>query len=138
MILHFGKQSEGKLQTVHNDLRLVMREALSMNLMDFTITEGHRVKEKQDEYSNSDPPKSKVQWPNSKHNKIPAEAVDAAPWIKDHISYDHRHCCMLAGIILTSAKYLGVTVRWGGNWDMDFEPVTDQDFQDLVHYEIVR
>ena len=47
------------------------------------------------------------------------------------------HCCVLAGIILTCAVKRGIKIRWGGNWDMDSEPITDQDFQDLVHYERV-
>jgi peptidoglycan L-alanyl-D-glutamate endopeptidase CwlK len=33
---------------------------------------------------------------------------------------------------------LGVKLRWGGNWDRDGEPVTDQDFQDLVHFELAE
>jgi hypothetical protein len=32
---------------------------------------------------------------------------------------------------------VGVMIRWGGNWDMDGEPITDQDFQDLVHFELI-
>jgi len=35
-------------------------------------------------------------------------------------------------------KMLEVDLRWGGNWDMDGEPITDQDFQDLVHFEEVK
>jgi len=135
--MKFGNTSEFNLSTVHFDLQLVAREALAMGLMDFSITEGHRGKELQNEYYNADPPKSRVKFPDGKHNKIPAEAFDAVPWIKDHISYNKAHCCVLAGIILTCAKKLGVGMRWGGNWDMDTEPVTDQDFQDLVHFELI-
>jgi peptidoglycan LD-endopeptidase CwlK len=29
-----------------------------------------------------------------------------------------------------------VTLRWGGDWSMDFE-VRDNQFDDLVHFEIV-
>lgn len=38
--------------------------------------------------------------------------------------------------VLATVK-LGIDIRWGGNWDMDGEPVTDQNFQDLVHFELV-
>jgi len=37
--------------------------------------------------------------------------------------------------MLAAAALAKVKIRWGGNWDMDGEPVTDQEFQDLVHYE---
>lgn len=135
MLFKFGKASAQRLDELHFDLQLVAREALAMGLMDFTITEGHRGEELQTKYFNEG--KSRVQYPDGKHNKLPAEAFDGVPWIKDHISYNKAHCCVLAGIILTCAKKLGVGLRWGGNWDMDEEPVTDQDFQDLVHFELM-
>lgn len=133
--MKFSNSSERKLNTVHFDLQMVAREALAMSLVDFVITEGHRDMETQNRYY--DQGKSRLKYPDGKHNKMPAEAIDLVPWIKDHISYDHRHCCVLAGIVLTCAKKLGFGVRWGGNWDMDSEPITDQDFQDLVHFELL-
>jgi peptidoglycan L-alanyl-D-glutamate endopeptidase CwlK len=116
-----------------------MRQSLAVGLMDFAVIEGRRSKEKQDEYFNNK--KSKVQWPNSKHNVINptdlANAVDVVPYINGTISWNKIHCVFLAGVILTMAKKLSIKIRWGGNWDMDLEPITDQDFQDLVHYEII-
>jgi len=32
---------------------------------------------------------------------------------------------------------MGVTLRWGGDWDRDTE-VQDNSFDDLVHFEIVE
>ena len=98
-------------------------------------SQGYRDRETQDKYYNED--KSKVKHPGSKHNKKPSQAVDLVPWIVDHLSYNKAHCCVLAGIVLTCAKKLGIGIRWGGNWDMDSEPITDQDFQDLVHFELL-
>ena len=79
-----------------------------------------------------------MKWPDGKHNKMPSEAVDVVPYINGKASWDKLHCCVLAGIVLACAVRLGESVRWGGNWDMDGEPITDQDFQDLVHFELVR
>jgi hypothetical protein len=79
--------------------------------------------------------KSKVMWPNSKHNNLPSMAMDLVPVIGVQASWNHYHCSVLAGLVLAAAKELGVEIRWGGNWDMDYEPITDQDFQDLVHFE---
>jgi len=131
----FGRVSLGRLDTCHPALQYIMKEALSYGVMDFTIVEGHRPKEKQEEYYRTG--KSKVQFPKGKHNKIPSLAVDIAPWINGSISWNKFHCCILNGIILSAASKLGIKLRWGGNWDMDEEPITDQDFQDLVHYELV-
>ena len=44
---------------------------------------------------------------------------------------------MLAGHILQTAQQLNITLRWGGDWDHDFD-FTDQSFDDLGHYEIVE
>ena len=132
MKYQFGKTSRQNLATCHLDLQWIIREALAVGLIDFSVTEGHRLKARQDSLY---PKKSKVKWPNSKHNKAPSDAVDVVPYVNGSASYKYQHCIFLAGIILTCAKKIGFEVRWGGNWDMDGEPVTDQDFKDLVHYE---
>lgn len=136
MALHFGRQSERHLETVAPPLQHLMRQTLALELIDFSITEGFRPRFKQDEYFSTG--KSKVRWPDSKHNKTPyAEAVDAVPYVRGKPSYNYYHCCFLAGVVLALAKKLSVPIRWGGNFDMDLEPVTDQNFKDLVHYELV-
>jgi hypothetical protein len=42
----------------------------------------------------------------------------------------------MAGRVMQEADNQKVPVRWGGNWDRDNEVVTDQKFDDLVHFEI--
>ena len=42
----------------------------------------------------------------------------------------------MAGRVMQEADRLGVTLRYGGDWDMDETVVSDQTFQDLVHFEI--
>lgn len=130
----FGSTSLARLATCDPSLQVVMRAALAQGLIDMTVTEGHRNEEDQNRYFNEE--KSRVKYPNSKHNSNPSKAVDIAPYVNGKLSYDQRHCCHMAGIILGIAASLGVKLRWGGNWDMDGEPVTDQDFQDLVHFEL--
>ena len=131
----FGVQSSINLEQCCFDLQYVMNNAIAMDLMDFSITEGYRGKARQNRFF--DIGKSRVKWPDGKHNSIPSKAVDAVPYINNKSSYNKLHCCVLAGIILATAKKLGIEIRWGGNWDQDGEPVTDQGFQDLVHYEVL-
>jgi len=138
MKFYYGATSERRLGTCHLDVQRVLREALAMGIIDIAIVCGHRGKKKQNEYYYGRPQKSRAKWPDGKHNSDPSDAVDAAPYINGEISWNKLHCCVLAGIVLTCAVKLGIKIRWGGNWDMDAEPITDQDFQDLVHYERVR
>jgi peptidoglycan L-alanyl-D-glutamate endopeptidase CwlK len=131
--------SKDKLYTCDYRIQLIVNAIRNLALIDITISEGVRSKELQDKYYKEK--KSKVRWPNGKHNITESDqkskAVDIAPCINGEVSYDPRHCCFLAGQILAIAKALGFKLRWGGNWDMDGEPITDQDFQDLVHFELV-
>lgn len=131
----FSERSNRVFDTVESNLTVVFKKALDYGIMDATALEGHRNKAKQDRFF--DLHKSKVQWPNGKHNIMPSKAVDVVPYVNGSVSWNWRHCLVWAGIVLAAATELGVEVRWGGNWDMDGEPVTDQDFQDLVHFELV-
>lgn len=135
----FGKRSKRELATCKQPIRAVMIRAIETGLIDFSIIEGLRPKTIQEEYFANG--KTKVEWPNSKHNSTEitpeSEAADVAPWINGKTSYKKEHCIFLAGIILSIAQQMGIQIRWGGNWDMDSEPITDQVFQDLVHYELL-
>ena len=133
----FGRESKKNMDGVDLDLVLVMRHALRYGIMDFSVVEGIRGRAEQNRYY--DLKKSRVRWPHGKHNVTLVDpigkALDCVPYVKGRPSWNHYHCSVLAGGILLSAGILGVPLRWGGNWDMDGEPITDQDFQDLVHYE---
>ena len=138
MLLNFGKASQQKLDEIHPALAYVFREALACGIMDFSVTEAFRGKAEQNRFYYMVPPKTKLKWPRSKHNKKPSKAGHAVPYVNGKASYKYEHCIFLAGVILTCAEKLGFKIRWGGNWDMDGEPVTDQEFKDLVHYERIR
>jgi peptidoglycan L-alanyl-D-glutamate endopeptidase CwlK len=135
----FGKTSRRRLNNADPLLAMVFDAALSRDLIDMTVTQSVRSKEEQNKYYREK--KSKVQWPNSKHNVLnpgdKSKAVDVAPYVNGKASYNYNHCCFMAGVVLATARTVGVMIRWGGNWDMDGEPITDQDFQDLVHFELI-
>lgn len=136
----YGKKSKERLATVDRRLSYIFGKALDVGLIDISILHGARGQEEQDELCERG--LSKCKWPESKHNvktdEYKAMAVDAAPFVNGKPSYDHLHCCFLAGLILGIGKQFGYEIRWGGNWDMDGEPVTDQEFQDLLHFELVE
>lgn len=108
-------------------------------LMDHTILEGRRGKEDQNKAFESG--KSKLQWPNGKHNTLTdtelSQAVDATPYPVDFKDIN-RHC-FFAGIVIGVAHNMGIRLRWGGAWDMDYNKIiSDQNFDDLVHFELVE
>lgn len=135
MPLYFGKRSKNSLASAHPDLTIVMTQALNFEVMDFCVIEGHRNEERQNWLFEMN--KSKLRWPHSKHNRPISEAVDIAPWVNGAISWYAPYFHVLSGVILAAAKLRGVKIRWGGNWDMDLEPLTDQKFRDLGHFEVV-
>lgn len=96
------------------------------------VLEGHREKAKQDAAFSSGV--SKVQWPDSKHNKLPARAVDIAPAPLDW--NDTRRFYHLIGYTRAVAQFMGIKIRVGLDWDSDFE-FKDQNFHDLPHIELV-
>lgn len=137
MKFNFGRKSAKNYSTLSLNLRRVVDRALGYGIMDFSIDCGYRDKGEQNRLFTMTPPRTKVTWPNSKHNNLPSEAADCVPYVRGGSSWNKLHCCVLAGLILAAAKEEGVPLRWGGNWDMDSEPITDQDFQDLAHFEEV-
>jgi len=133
----FGKTSRRRLKTCHPDLQRVFKRVVKEH--DCTIICGRRGRNAQElAYANG---KSKVQWPNSRHNaEAPelSEAVDAAPYVSGKgVIWEERACAFFASKVLDVAKEEGVELRWGGDWDGDGD-LTDQNFNDLVHFELVK
>jgi len=140
MSFRYGRSSREKLATVDPLLKQILENVLNMEIMDISILYGVRGKKEQDRlYAEK---KSKLKWPDSKHNIQQhwwkSKAVDAAPFINGKVSYNYNHCCYLAGLIMGEAKRIGIDIRWGGDWDQDGEAVTDQTFNDLLHFEILN
>lgn len=73
----------------------------------------------------------KSQTMNSKH--LTGGAVDIAPWPIDWD--DTARFYYFGGYVRGIAEKLAIDVRWGGDWDGDGQ-VRDQNFNDLVHFEL--
>ena len=129
----FGTASTERLATADQRLQKLFNEVIKT--FDCTVIEGHRTKEKQNEYFEQG--KSKLKWPEGKHCSDPSLAVDVAPYINGSISYNTNHCLYFAGYVMATANSLGIKLRSGYDWDMDNEVITDQSFNDGVHFEIV-
>lgn len=121
----FGKRSKERLRGVDTRLVNVLNELIK--IMDVTIIEGLRSKQRQEILLKEGKTKTKF----SKH--IEGKAVDLAPYPVDWEDRDRFH--YMGGMIRGIAKQLNINVRWGGDWDSDGE-TKDNRFDDLVHVEI--
>ncbi len=126
----FSGRSLDKLGELDERLQEVLLAAI--RLKDFTILEGFRNEQRQNALFNAG--KSKLQWPDSKHNFSPALAVDIAPYPIDWANLaEFRY---LAGLCVGIAHEKGIELRWGGDWDRD-GALSNNRFNDLPHLEIV-
>lgn len=130
----FGTRSSTNLLQTHSELQRLFNEVVKY--YDCSVICGHREEKDQDEaYAEG---RSKLKFPDSKHNQSPSLAVDVVPYFKTkpNIRWDDRDKFYeFGGFVQGVAKVLGINIRWGGNWDMDDE-LKDQTFFDLPHFEI--
>jgi len=126
----YSQTSKKRLATCHPDIQRVFDVVIQS--FDCTIICGHRGQVSQDKAYKTG--KSKVRWPNSKHNREPSEAVDVAPY---PINWDDRErFILMAGYILGVATKMDIPLRWGGDWNRNFI-LSDEDFHDLAHFELI-
>ena len=125
----FGKRSKQRLSTCDERLQEVFNEVIKY--VDCSVLEGHRGKERQNQLYKEG--KTKVIYPKGRQNASPSLAVDVAPYPND---WNHRErVTLFAGFVIGMANRMGYTLRWGGDWNMNFE-VNDNKFDDFPHFEI--
>jgi len=136
----FSIRSKTNLASCDIRLQNIFNEVIKY--YDCTIIEGHRNQAMQDKYFIEK--KSKVIWPNSKHNSRPSKAVDVAPYPidwGDKVKGEARAKVLarfyhFAGYVLRVADQMNIKIRWGGDWNSN-KIFTDQNFDDLPHFELV-
>ena len=136
----WGEKSKEVLSEIHPALARVANMALNMGIIDIALVCGKREKKEQNKKYKEG--LSEKKFPDSKHNLQPGEkhvdAFDAYPFVNGEVSYNPVHCAVMATLFKVCARLTGIKIRWGGNWDMDAEPVTDQALDDLGHFERVE
>lgn len=128
----FSKVSLNKLKDCHPDLQRIFNEVIKH--FDCSVLEGYRARQQQDYLFCLG--KSKLKFPNSKHNTKPSMAVDVVPYPIDWQDRDCFH--FFAGFVFAVATKLDIKIRWGGNWAMDLDVgFKENRFDDLCHFELV-
>jgi hypothetical protein len=125
----FGRRSRERLKTCDNRLQLIFNEVIKH--VDCSVLEGHRSEERQN--SLFDEGKTKVKYPNGRHNASPSRAVDVVPYPIDWDDRERFH--LFAGFVIGIAKGMNINLRWGGDWNQNFE-VDDNQFDDFPHFEL--
>ena len=149
----FGKTSLERLHQCNDRIQLVCYKAILVT--DFAIITGHRDKKTQDSLY---PKFTKLKWPDGKHNKLPSQAIDVAPYIEPYgtiygsqadiqkimrisdvsekaaNAFVLKSYARLIGIMEGIAAENDVEIRVGIDWDGDMD-MLDQSFHDLGHWE---
>lgn len=134
---NFSENSLDKLATCHLDLQVLMKEVVKF--FDITVLEGHR--DEKDQEADFAKGTTKLHYPFGKHNAIPSCAVDVAPypvqWDKTGQFY------YLAGFVLATArrlrdeKMISHDIRWGGDWNCNYDVNDEKGLRDLPHFELI-
>ena len=131
----FSQQSLRHLQTADTRLIEVAMMALTCSPVDLGISCGHRGQDEQTQVYLAG--RSKVTWPNSKHNASPSLAIDFFPVLNGSAQWERPDLFhLIAGIMIGIADCLGYRLRWGGAWDGRVNG-TDE-WSDLPHIEIKK
>lgn len=122
-----GARSLQRLTGVHPDLVRVMKRAISMSPIDFTVLEGLRTVERQKQLVAQGASKTM----RSRH--LTGHAVDVAPFLDSdgdgdkEVSWHWPHYAKLAPVIKQAAALEGVMIEWGGDW---------RSFKDGPHWQL--
>ena len=145
----YSKNSDRHLKTATGSLQRLFDRVVTF--YDNTIIQGWRPLSEQHALFNSG--RSKVK--RGKHNEVPSQAVDSAPYINGRIPWpqtptdwtdakqrnayikDLNQFYHYGGFVLGVAAAEGIKIRWGGDWDRDND-LADQSFNDMVHFEDLK
>ena len=130
--------SRQRLATCDPRLQDVLNEVIKY--VDFTVLEGHRGRDAQNQAVAEG--RSRAMWPNGNHNSLPSHAVDIAPWLPD-VKVDWKDIVAfgrLMGFVQLIGIQKGVKLRFGLDWDGDWRTVLNdpnESLMDAPHVELV-
>jgi peptidoglycan L-alanyl-D-glutamate endopeptidase CwlK len=133
----WGEKSKAAYDTLDPRLQHYLDRVLQ-EVADISLVCGHRGQVEQNEAFYAMPQRSKLQWPDGNHNEYPSKAVDFQPYpMPDSEHKLWASLAYVAGRMIEMARQDGIVLRWGGDWNSNGD-LTDQNFDDLFHIEIVE
>ena len=121
MTYKFSLRSKWRMRGIHPDLRAVMDRAIQITPIDFTVLEGLRSVDRQEQLVSSGASKTM----NSRH--LTGHAIDIAPLLNGKVSWDWPLYYPLADAVKLAAKEKNIPIEWGGDW---------RTFKDGPHWQL--
>lgn len=129
-----GKTSLARLKGVDETLVNVVKRAIEISEVDFTVLEGLRTLERQRElYAQGRTAPGKIVTWTMKSRHIEGKAVDLVPYPLDWNDLDKFN--KIKDAMFQAAKELDVNLRWGADWDGDGN-YREKGEYDSPHFEI--
>lgn len=110
-----GQRSKSRLEGVHQDLVKVVKRAIEISRVDFSVIEGVRTVERQKELVKKGASKTM----RSRH--LSGHAVDLGAWVDGKLSWDVEYYHKISYAMKQAAKELDVQIEWGGDWKSFFD-----------------
>jgi peptidoglycan L-alanyl-D-glutamate endopeptidase CwlK len=107
-----SSRSREKLSGVKPELAGTVKRALELSPIDFGVTEGIRSVDRQKELV----ARGLSQTMNSKH--LAGNAVDLVAYLSGRVCWEMSAYDELADAMKQAAKETGVSIRWGGAWQI--------------------
>ena len=132
-----GERSRQRLVGVHPDLVKVVERAIQITPVDFTVLEGLRTIQRQQELLKSGASTT------LKSRHLTGHAVDLGALVAGQVRWDWGLYLRIAEAVRTASLELGIPIRWGGTWgllsDLKGDITADvlhKRFPDGPHYEL--
>jgi len=116
-----GKRSLQRLEGVHPDLVRVVKRAITLTPVDFTVLEGVRTVARQKQLVAAGASKTM----NSRH--LTGHAVDLGAYVGGSVRWDWPLYHKIAAAVKEAARLEGVPIEWGGDW---------RTFKDGPHWQL--
>ena len=112
----FSKRSIERMQGVDDRLVRLMHYALAVSPIDFGIPQYGGLRTPAEQKELFDAGKSKADGTTHKSYHQTGKAIDVYAYINGKASWDNTHLVLIAGVVLSEAKRLGLKVTWGGTF----------------------
>lgn len=121
MTFVLGQRSLERLKGLHPDLAKVVKRAIKLTPVDFTVLETLRTVERQKALMAAGATRTM----NSRH--LTGHAVDLGAFVAGEVRWDWPLYHKIAGAMKAAAAELHVDLAWGGDW---------RTFKDGPHFEL--
>ena len=110
MAYRLGKRSLKRLEGVHPDLVAVVKRAIEITEIDFTVLEGVRTEKRQKKLVETGASRT------MKSRHLTGHAVDLGAYVDRRVDWSWPLYHQIAKAMKQAAKELGVKMTWGGSW----------------------